>query len=122
MSQKSQIYPPERVGGWTFIFYPPEHFQVPGTCKKTCLLVEQEDMSSCLTRRHVFLLNEKTGLLIEQEDMSPGTRYSVPGTGYLVSGTRHLVPDTRYLLPVPRIRSIHPPEIEGRRTSKIYPP
>ena len=25
--------------------------------KKTCLLVEQEDMFSCSTRRHVFLLN-----------------------------------------------------------------
>ena len=27
--------------------------------KKTCRLVEQEGMSSCLTRRHVFLFNRK---------------------------------------------------------------
>ena len=33
-------------------------------------LVEQEDLSSCRTRGHVFLLNKKTCLLVEQEDMS----------------------------------------------------
>ena len=37
--------------------------------KKTCLLV-QEDMSSCWTRRLVLVLNKKTCLLVEQEDMS----------------------------------------------------
>ena len=38
--------------------------------KKACLLVEQEDMSSCWTRRHVFLFNRKTWPLAQQEDMS----------------------------------------------------
>jgi len=38
--------------------------------KKTCLLVQQEGMSSSSTRRHVFLLNKKTRCLVEQEDMS----------------------------------------------------
>ena len=38
--------------------------------RKTCLPVEQEDTSSCGTRRHVFLLNENTCFLVEQEDMS----------------------------------------------------
>ena len=52
--------------------------------KKTCLLVEQEDicscsarrlvpredMSSCPTRRHMFLLNRQTCLLVEPEDVS----------------------------------------------------
>ncbi len=37
---------------------------------QTCLPVEQEDMSSCRTRRHVFLLNKKTCLLVGQEYMS----------------------------------------------------
>ena len=33
-------------------------------------LAELEDVSSCSTRRHVFLLNKKTCLLLGQEDMS----------------------------------------------------
>ena len=35
----------------------------------TCLPVQQEDMFSSSTRRHVFLLNKKTCLLVQQEDM-----------------------------------------------------
>ena len=35
--------------------------------KKTCLLVPQEDRSSCDTRGHVFLCHR---LLVPQEDMS----------------------------------------------------
>ena len=38
--------------------------------KKTCPLVEQEDMSSCSTRRHILLFYKKTCLLVEQENMS----------------------------------------------------
>ena len=38
--------------------------------KKTCLLVKQEDMPSCSTRRHVFLFNKKTCLLVQQDNMS----------------------------------------------------
>jgi len=37
--------------------------------KKTCLLVEQEGMSSCATRRHVFLCHKETCLLVAREDM-----------------------------------------------------
>ena len=36
---------------------------------KTCHLAAQEDVSSCWTRRPVFLLNRKTFLLVPQEDM-----------------------------------------------------
>ena len=36
---------------------------------RTRLLVAQEDMSSCGTRRHVFLCHKKTFLLVTQEDM-----------------------------------------------------
>jgi len=32
------------------------------------LLVGQEDMTSCLTRRHVFLFNKKTSVRVEQEE------------------------------------------------------
>ena len=54
---------------------------------KTCLLVRQEDMSSCSTRRHTFLFNSLQG--VEQEDMSScSTRGCVflsnRGTGLLV--------------------------------------
>ena len=42
-----------------------------GRPEKTCLLVEQEDMSSCRTRRRVFLFNKKTCILVKQGDMSP---------------------------------------------------
>ena len=38
--------------------------------KKTCLLVEPEDISSCRTGRHVYLLNKKTCLPVPREDMS----------------------------------------------------
>ena len=38
--------------------------------EKTGLPVEQEDMSSCWTRRHVLLLNRKTCLPVQHEDMS----------------------------------------------------
>ena len=38
--------------------------------KRTCLLVEEEDMSSCSTIRHVFLFNKRKCLCVEQEDMS----------------------------------------------------
>ena len=37
---------------------------------KTCLLVQQENMFSGSTRRHVFLFNKKTCFLVQQEDMS----------------------------------------------------
>ena len=50
---------PIRPSWWAFLFN-----------KKTCLLVEQEDMSSCWTRRHVYLPNKKTCLLVGQEHMS----------------------------------------------------
>ena len=36
----------------------------------TCLLVDQEDVSSCGTKNVVFLLNKNTCLLVEQDDMS----------------------------------------------------
>ena len=39
--------------------------------RKTCLLVEQEDMSPCSTRRNVFLFNTKKCLPVPQEGMSP---------------------------------------------------
>ena len=35
--------------------------------KQTILPVQQQGMSSCRTRRHVFLLNKNMGLLIPQE-------------------------------------------------------
>ena len=35
--------------------------------KRTCLLVEQEHMSSCLTGRHVFLLNKKHLFLLNKK-------------------------------------------------------
>jgi len=35
----------------------------------TCLLVQQQDMSSCSTRRRAFLLSKKTCPLVQQEDM-----------------------------------------------------
>ena len=35
--------------------------------EKTCLLVEEENMSACRTREHVVLLDKKTGLLVEHE-------------------------------------------------------
>ena len=35
--------------------------------KRTCLLVEQENMSSCWTRRHVFLLNKKHVFLLNKK-------------------------------------------------------
>ena len=41
-------------------------YHVPGTRKiQKC----QKHMSSCSTRKHVFLLNKKTCLLVEQENM-----------------------------------------------------
>ena len=38
--------------------------------KNTCLLVEQEDMSTCSARGHVFSFNKKTCLPVQQEDTS----------------------------------------------------
>ena len=38
--------------------------------KTTCVLVEQDNMSSCWARTHVFLLSKSTCLLVEQQDMS----------------------------------------------------
>ena len=35
--------------------------------KRTCLLVEQEHMSSCWTRRHVFLFNQKHVFLLNKK-------------------------------------------------------
>jgi len=42
--------------------------------KQTCLLVPQEEMLCCRTRRHVFLLNSGMRLRVEQEDMSSRRR------------------------------------------------
>ena len=39
--------------------------------KRTCLLVQQEDMSYFSTTRHDVLLNEKTGLLVQMEAAGP---------------------------------------------------
>ena len=38
--------------------------------KKTCLLVQQEGISSCGARRRVFLFNTKTCLLVEEDNVS----------------------------------------------------
>ena len=38
--------------------------------KKTCFLVSQKDMSSCVKRRHVFFWHKKTCLFVTQENMS----------------------------------------------------
>jgi len=37
--------------------------------KKTCLLVEQEAMPSCLATEHVFMFDEGTCLRVAQENM-----------------------------------------------------
>ena len=58
--------------------------------KKMCLVVEQEDISSCSARRHVFLFskihvflfNTKTCLRVQQEDMSPCRQEDVSSCPY----------------------------------------
>ena len=45
--------------------------------KKTCLLVLQEDMSSCRTRSHVLLFNRRTCLLVWPDDPIPNPPWSL---------------------------------------------
>ena len=48
------------------------------TTYQTCLLVEQEDMSPCPTRRYVFLFNKEKSLLVQKETCLPIQQEEIP--------------------------------------------
>ena len=57
---------------------------------KTCLLAEQEDMSSLLTARHVFSFNKKTGLVVQPADMSSCCDMSSCPFGYRLCSSENI--------------------------------